>query len=278
MARAASSFHQRCLVAYITKLSSVFGWAIIATRRLGADARLYVCYTSSMNQSQQKVAFFDIDGTVFRSSLLISLVDELVDTNVFPSDAKEDYRMARENWQNREGTYESYIAEVVGVFMKHLKGVHYGTIADFGRAVVEEQSKRVYRYTRDLITELKADDYYVVAISQSPKSILDVFCENYGFDKVYGRMFEIGPTDRFTGKVTQEQEIANKANIVKRVFTNENLTSIGSVAVGDTEGDVPMLKLVERPICFNPNQALFEVAKQYAWPIVIERKDVVYEL
>jgi len=39
-----------------------------------------------------------------------------------------------------------------------------------------------------------------------------------------------------------------------------------------------MLEMVERPICFNPNQKLFEAAKRHDWPIVVERKDVVYEL
>lgn len=75
-----------------------------------------------------------------------------------------------------------------------------------------------YRYTRDLITELKNKGSSIVAISQSPKTVLDAFCKQYGFDKVYGRMYEIGPQDRFTGIVTDEHLIENKANIVKRVF------------------------------------------------------------
>lgn len=226
----------------------------------------------------QRVAFFDIDGTLFRSSLLIALVEELVSINVFPTEATAIYTPAYEAWQNREGNYEAYIEAVIQVFMTHLKGVHYGTLADVGQAMVDEQSNRVYRYTRNLITSLKADNYYLVAISQSPKAILDEFCASYGFDKVYGRMYDLGPTDRFTGTVTDEHIIANKANIVKRVFTNEALTKEGSIAIGDTEGDIPMLEMVAQPICFNPNQRLFMAAKRNDWPIVVERKDVIYEL
>lgn len=226
----------------------------------------------------QKVAFFDVDGTVFRSSLLIELVNDLVGIKVFPADAVSQYEPAFEAWRNREGTYEAYIEEVIKVFLTHLKGVHYGTIADVGRVMVEEQSKHVYRYTRDLIKELKAEEYYLVAISQSPKAILDDFCAEYGFDKVYGRIYDIGPTDRFTGTVAEEHIISNKANIVKRVLADECFTHKGSIAVGDTEGDIPMLEAVERPICFNPNKALYAIAKRNEWPIVVERKDVVYEL
>lgn len=226
----------------------------------------------------QRVAFFDIDGTVFRSSLLIELVERLVEENVFPAEATFEYEEAYHDWVNREGTYDAYIDAVVGTFMRHIKGIPYGQVLDYGRDMVRWHGKRVYRYTRDLIQQLKADDYYVVAISQSPKAILDEFCKNYGFDKVYGRMYEIGPTDRFTGVVIDEDIISDKSNIIKRVFEKEQVTPKGSVAVGDTEGDISMLESVARPICFNPNQALYQHAQAAGWKVVVERKDVVYEL
>lgn len=228
---------------------------------------------------QTPVAFFDVDGTIFRSSLLIELVEALVAEEVFPPEVKDLYRAEATAWRNREGSYEDYIQAVITAYLKHIKGVHYGTFADIGRRVVAVQSKRVYRYTRDLIRELKGEGYYLVAISQSPKTVLDVFCREYGFDKVYGRVYEIGPQDCFTGIVVDEHLIENKATIVRRVLErNPQLTATGSVAVGDTEGDVSLLESVERPICFNPNQALYTIATRNQWPVVVERKDVVYHL
>ncbi len=227
----------------------------------------------------QKIAFFDIDGTVFRSSLLIELVESLIKAGHFPAESKEEFREVFEAWWNREGDYEAYIEAVVKTFRAHLQGVHYGDMADVGRQVVAVQRRRVYRYTRDLIKDLKADGYYIIAISQSPKTVLDDFCTQYGFDKVYGRLYEIGPQDCFTGAVVDEHLITNKANIVKRVLEhNPNLTLKDSVAVGDTEGDIPLLEQVEHPICFNPNQTLYAHAKRMKWEVVVERKDVIYHL
>jgi phosphoserine phosphatase len=48
--------------------------------------------------------------------------------------------------------------------------------------------------------------------------------------------------------------------------------------VGDSEADIPMLSAVEYPICFNPNSKLFAHAKEQNWTVVVERKDVVYEM
>lgn len=224
----------------------------------------------------QKVAFFDIDGTVFRSSLLIELVETLIERDVFPRTARDVYLREKEAWRTRNGTYEEYIERVIEAFLLNIPGVYYGDFADVGRTVVEEQSGYVYRYTRDLIHELKREGYYLVAISQSPKTILDEFCSAYGFDKVYGRMYELNERECFTGKVKEEHLIKDKSLIVARVMGKGGFTPLSSVGVGDTEGDIPLLSNVERPICFNPNKSLYDHAKNSGWEIVVERKDVIY--
>ena len=225
------------------------------------------------------VAFFDVDGTIFRSSLLIEIVEQLIKEGVFPKEAEDIYIDSYRAWRNREDSYDAYISDIIETFLIHIKGVHYGEFADIGRRIVATKSRRVYRYTRDLIADLKRQNYFLIAISQSPKTILDEFCEQYGFDKVYGRMYEIGPQDRFTGVVTDEHLIKNKANIVKRVFEKHlDLSREHSIAVGDSEGDIPLLESVARPICFNPNQTLYTHAKRNGWEVVVERKDVIYKL
>jgi HAD superfamily hydrolase (TIGR01490 family) len=226
----------------------------------------------------KKVAIFDIDGTIFRSSLLIEIVDALIEADVFPKLIERQYRKENKQWLDRKGNYEAYITAVVRAFSKNLKGVHYGVFADISEEVVKVQKDRVYRYTRDLIKALKKKDYYLLAVSQSPKTILDKFCLNLGFDKVYGRVYELGPEGCFTGKIVDEHLIANKAAIVRRAVEKEKLTLKGSIGVGDTEDDLPFLELVDVPVCFNPNALLFKHGKRMGWKIIVERKDVIYEI
>lgn len=227
---------------------------------------------------RRPVAAFDIDGTIFRSSLLIELVERLVARNVFPESARAYYEKAGEEWLNRQGDYEAYIKKVVVSFGKYIKGIPYGEVADVAGEVIEEMKHRTYRHTRDLVAELRGKGYYLLAISHSPKFIVDGFCYEIGFDKSYGTFYETGAAGRFTGEIEDEHLIMNKAAILTRAVEKENLTLEGSVAVGDTESDVSMLKLVEQPIAFNPNRALYRHAKQHGWPVVVERKDVIYEL
>ena len=228
--------------------------------------------------TERKVAIFDVDGTIFRSSLLIQLVERLIVQGAFPEETRKVYEKQRQRWLDREGDYEEYIMAVVEAFRKHLKGVHYGELADAAERVVDEQWKQTYRYTRDLLKELKAKGYFLLAVSHSPKTVLDKFCPRLGFNKAYGIVYEIGPQDRFTGNIVDEHLIFNKSNIVKRALEKEGLTLVRSVGVGDTESDIPFLEMVAKPVCFNPNQKLYRAAKRLKWNIVVERKDMIYDI
>lgn len=231
-----------------------------------------------MASQQKPVAVFDVDGTIFRSSLLVELVELMVAEGVIPKKAEKIYQDEHKKWLDREGGYAEYIAAMVEAFMAHIKGVHYSDFADYSKRVVANQGKHTYRYTRNLITELRNQGYFLLAVSHSPKTILDHFCPRLGFDKTYGMIYEIGPEERLTGEVVDKHLILNKAYIVKRAVEKENLTLHNSVGVGDTEGDISFLELVERPICFNPNSNLYRHAKLNKWNVVVERKDVIYEL
>ncbi len=226
----------------------------------------------------RRVAVFDIDGTVFRSSLTIELVEELIARGLFPESARKIYEKERRRWNDRRGSYEEYIRAVVRAFEKNLKGVRYADFADAASRVVVRERDRVYRYTRDLISDLRRRGYFLLAVSQSPKTILDGFARRLGFHKVYGRIYEIGAESRLTGALVDEHLIENKAAIVRRAAEKENLTLRGSIGVGDTESDIPFLEIVARPVCFNPNATLYRHARRLGWKVVVERKDVIYEL
>lgn len=227
---------------------------------------------------KNRIAVFDVDGTIFRSSLLIELTESLIVREVFPLRARAIYAGQFASWRAREGDYESYIGAVIRAFEQHIKGVPYTLLLDASREVVRERESYVYRYTRTLARELKASGYFLLAVSQSPKVILDDFCKTIGFDKVYGRIYETDSENKCTGAVTDLHLIANKANIVRRAVEKEKLTLSGSIGVGDTEGDIPFLELVEKPVCFNPNEKLYRYARLMQWRVIVERKDVIYEI
>ena len=226
----------------------------------------------------KKVAIFDIDGTIFRSSLLIEITEALITEGIFKPSAKKHYAKQYQDWLDRKDSYEKYIEGVVRAFEANIRGTKYKDFLRISKKVIDIKQDRTYRYTRDLIKKLKKKNYFLLAISNSPEALVDDFCRQLGFDKAYGRVREVDEKGIITGKIVHEELISNKAKILQRVIEKEKLTVKDSIAVGDTEYDIPMFKMVERPICFNPNKKLYNVAKKQGWKVIVERKDMVYEI
>lgn len=228
-----------------------------------------------MTKQHWKIAVFDIDGTIFRSSLLIELVESLIDDGLFPKNSRKGFEKEFRAWLDRKGEYEDYIMAVVHVFIKNIKGVSQKRFMKNVNSVVDFHRDRVYRYTRDLISDLRKKGYYIVAISHSPIDIVGSFATSFGFDDYYGKVYEVDSKGLFTGNVTDQ---ANKAEVLERIVKEKSLSLKGSIGVGDTEGDIPLLSMVENPICFNPNQNLYKHAMKNKWKVVVERKDMIYKM
>jgi HAD superfamily hydrolase (TIGR01490 family) len=229
-------------------------------------------------EPRRRIAIFDLDGTIFRSSLLIELLEGLIEEGVFPAKAREIYAREFQNWLNRKGSYEDYIEKIKQAYRKFIKGVRAEKVWKVARKVLAFQKNRTYRFSRDLVSELKKTGYYLLAISGSPREMVKQFGKEFGFDKTYSRIFEVDKKSRFTGRIIFEEVVRDKGKILKRVIEKENLILSDSIGVGDTEIDIPFLKLVQWPIAFNPNFQLYQYAKRGKWQIIVERKDVVYKL
>ncbi len=226
----------------------------------------------------QKFAVFDIDGTIFRSSLLIKLVDELIAKGLFPKSAGKIYHKAYEQWLDRKGDYESYLGKVIKTFDQHIVGLPAKRFEQVCQQVTPREKNRTYRFTRDLVKQLDQQGYVTIAISHSPKPAVEVFCKALGFKRIYGIMYEHDGRGKMTGKKMHSDVILNKQTVLQLAINKLGLTLKGSIAVGDTESDIPMLSSVEKPIAFNPNDKLARHAKQKNWDIIVERKNVIYQV
>ncbi len=226
-----------------------------------------------------KLALFDIDGTIFRSSLLIELINGLVDDRIMPLTAKKEVEREFKAWLDRRGDYEDYIKKVIAIHLKYIAGKSFVEVSASASQTIKNLRHRVYRFTRDLIASLKKQDYHLVTISGSPTYIVSMYARMIGFDAYFGSEYEV-KQGCFTGEVLNLQTFYKKALVLKDYLAAKNIKVDfkHSIAVGDTESDIPMLALVGRPIAFNPNLELARYARRKKWEVVVERKDVIYSL
>lgn len=226
---------------------------------------------------QKKFAVFDIDGTLVRWQLYHAVADNLVKLGHIDETAYAGVQSARMSWKRRTDpeAFKQYEIRLVKAYEALLQQLTFEQFQEAANLVFEEYKDQVYTYTRDLIRNLKNRGYLLFAISNSQIEIVEKIAKYYGFDDCVGAVYE-KKGNQFTGKVTIH--LNDKDEVLRRLVLKNKADWEDSIAVGDSVSDIPMLKIVEQPIAFNPEQKLFNIAKQQNWKIVVERKNVTYEL
>lgn len=222
-------------------------------------------------------AVFDIDGTLIRWQLYHAVVDRLAKHNLLGPKAHNRLRDARMIWKRRENVdaFLSYEKEVIAVYEEALGDLDVKVFDNIVQEIVSEYKAQTYIYTRNLASKLKAKGYILLAISGSHQELVGCIAKSYGFDDWVGTEY-IRQGDRFSG--VKKVPSLDKKSVLNKLINKHNLSIRNSYAIGDSKSDAVVLDMVDNPIAFNPDRKLLAIAKKHHWPIIIERKNVIYKL
>jgi len=141
----------------------------------------------------------------------------------------------------------------------------------------------VYKYTRSRILWHKLQGHKVFFISGSPEFLVEKMAEKYHIDGFRGTGYLTDSEGKFTGEVVPMWDSESKNKAIDAFVKEYDLDLSESYAYGDTNGDFSMLCRVGHPVAINPAKELLlnikstpELVKKAT--IIIERKDVIYEL
>lgn len=226
---------------------------------------------------KKQFAVFDIDGTIARNSLLQLMTRELVSRGKLSVGAGRKIEVMLHDYRQRiaDDEFGSYMKEAVQVLFNDLPdGLRVDDFNEVISAVVNTSLANTYVYTRELVQTLKLNGFFLIAISGSEKHAVEGLAKKLGFDAWIGQVAYEQQDGRLTGKINSLGK--PKSDILADLIQKFDLNPKGATAVGDTSSDIGVLKMVDSPIAFNPNQSLFKAAQENGWMIVIERKDMVY--
>lgn len=229
-------------------------------------------------------AFFDIDGTIFRNSLMIEhfkkLVNfEVIDPEIWYTKIKKVYV----EWEKRYGDFEQYLETLAGVYLEELKGVNKSYIEFIADHVINVNGDMVYKYSRNQIEWHKKQGHKVFFISGSPDFLVSKMAEKYGATEFRGTLYKVDENNKFTGEIVRMWDSESKKRVIRELIQKYDVDLEHSFAYGDTTGDLSMLRMVGNPIAINPNRLLFESIRadrelSERATIIIERKDIIYKL
>ena len=228
-------------------------------------------------------AFFDIDGTLYRNSLLVEnfkklIKYEILDKEVFDHKIKKPL----EDWNQRKGDYEEYLVDVSSTFIEQLTGIDLPVIEFMAKQVVNQHWEKAYVYTRERIQWHKDQGHKIIFISGSPDFLVSKMAKLYGAD-YYRASTYVMEEGVFSGTVHPMWDSVNKRNAIHAFERQLDLNLEECYAYGDTTGDFTMLEMVGHPVALNPNRSLLDLIRESDGikervSIVVERKDVIYHI
>ena len=222
------------------------------------------------------IAIFDIDGTIFRKNLQFELLEGLSYKGIFPREVRNKLVEHYRAWLENRGSYEQYRINLVRLYRQCLKGCSSREVTRVAKKVAAFHHGRLFLYTSKLFEKLRKT-HFTLAVSGSPEEIVKEFNQYLKFDGSFGTVFEVDKQGHYTGKESFTP-VNNKAALAKRILAKEKCSWGDSYGVGDTDSDSSFLRIVENPIAFNPDKKLKLRAEREGWKIVVERKDVIYQI
>lgn len=229
-------------------------------------------------------AFFDIDGTLFRNSLMIEHFKKLIKYEVIdPSIWYNKVKYVYEEWEKRYGDFEHYLEVLAQVYIEELKGVNKSYIEFIASQVINVNGDMVYKYSRNQIEWHKKQGHKVFFISGSPDFLVSKMAEKYGATEYRGTAYLVDKDNNFTGEIIKMWDSENKQRTLDDFVVKYDVDLEKSYAYGDTTGDLSMLRMVKYPVAINPNKQLllsirYDEELLEKTDIIIERKNVIYKL
>ncbi len=229
-------------------------------------------------------AFFDIDGTLYRDSLVVEhfkklIKFEVIDERVWLNNVEGSFV----NWSRRSGDYERYLEDLADSYQVALKGLNANSIDFIAQKVIENTWEKTYKYTRYRVEKHLELGHKVIFISGSPDFLVSKMAKKYNVTDFSSTKYILDDNGSFTGELIPMWDSKSKDREIKKYIKKYNIDMSKSYSYGDTLGDYSMLISTGNPVAINPNKKLIqkisenpELSKKIR--VVVERKDMVYQI
>lgn len=213
---------------------------------------------------KEKVAFFDIDGTLINGQTQLFLAWRFFRANklslikffsILYFFLKYKFGFIRDIKKVMEASYS---------LTKDLTAYDFSILIrqcfDF------DIKKRIFSGALEIIEDLRGQGFKIILVSNTLQQIVDLLVKHLSLDGGIGTV--ISEQDgKLTGVINRLMYGENKPKFIKVLF-GENFDLLMSHAYSDHDSDMFLLEMVGFPVVVNPNKALKSMASIKKWPIV----------
>lgn len=210
-------------------------------------------------------ASFDLDGTVFKFTVLEAYTDWLSEQGIFRPMPKDivDSKVAWKQ-ENTEASYTEHLGLLVDFFIKEVPGKSVEILTSAADTVADRERHRTWNATTSLVEHLRKT-HNVMAISLMPEWLMGSFVRHMGFVATIGSTY-----------VTREGVFTDEAYTIDKAsaYARHEHGTVLEIHVGDTVGDSSLFDLARHPVLFNPSWTLLSKRASLGEARIDSHKDV----
>ncbi len=232
-------------------------------------------FLKNLYNELMKVAFLDIDKTLYNGYLfyewarymenkgIFSFIDfaKFQEIGVFYELGAVDYTKAA-----------TMTSEVIGEVLKDNK---FDVVIKHTQNFIDSVKNRYFDYSPAIIKYLKKQGYLIVFVTTEPDFLAEMVKAQIGGDDAIGIDYTV-KEGLFTGELTNDLfSQFGKANTVSKFAKEHGLNMEECFSMGDSEGDIEMLKLTGRSVIINTSGQIKELIRDTK--IIQARREMVLE-
>jgi len=204
----------------------------------------------------------DVDKTAYNDYLIFSVINQEAEDGLIEKTSVQPINEALDKYKQGEIGYEEMVETVVSRWASALAGRYVSDVLNHTADFLIANRQNFHPYVSKVI-QMVANTHCVYFVTAEPQFVAQPIAKMFGATSIIASEFEV-EDGKFTGKATKILSgREHKLEAITHLF--EIHTKSGSIAFGDSEGDIEMLSAVENPICINPNEGLEKVRAEEGW-------------
>lgn len=219
-------------------------------------------------------AFFDLDKTIIAKSSTLAFSRPLFRAGFLSRSNLLKAGIAQAYYQ-MFGADHDQLERVREELGEMTRGWSRDEVVELVEETVDEVvSPLVYAEALAIIDEHRRAGRRVVVISSSPVEIVVPLCRYLGLEDVIGTRPEVDAEGRYTGGIDFYAYGPGKAEAIREMAADQDISLPDSFAYSDSVTDVPMLEAVGHPVAVNPDRELRALATERDWQILEFEREV----
>jgi phosphoserine phosphatase len=217
----------------------------------------------------KKLALFDIDGVIYSGHTIFDQIQNQEKRGILLSGTWDKILSEIGEYKSGRKNYKQAADCMLKISALAIKGKSYKEMLSDTTHYMMRSKDKFFPYFVKLIPELKKT-YDIFFVTTNFQFICEAIGTVLGVKNYLSSVAEV-KNGKFTGKV--KLSLAGNKGMVKDLIVKYG--KAGSIAVGDSENDADMLKEVEHPFVFEPNEKLEKICKDSGWQVV--NRDSAYK-